>query len=41
MKGKKCYKWFNNGIVNKRAEICPEGFVPGRLGVIWKSKKER
>jgi hypothetical protein len=40
MKGKKCYKWFNNGIVNKRAEICPEGFVPGRLGVIWKSKKK-
>ena len=25
------YHWFNNGKVNMRAEICPDGFVEGRL----------
>ena len=25
------YKWYNNGFINKRAKICPEGFVLGRL----------
>lgn len=30
-KRKNNYFWFNNGIVNKRAKECPEGFVPGRL----------
>lgn len=24
-------KFFNNGVINKRAKECPEGFVPGRL----------
>lgn len=24
-------KWFNNGVKTIRAEICPEGFAPGRL----------
>lgn len=24
-------KWFNNGIISKRAKECPLGFVPGRL----------
>lgn len=41
MKGKKCYKWFNNGSVNKRAETCPEGFVPGRLDVTWGPGKKK
>lgn len=24
-------KWWNNGLKNVRAEVCPAGFVPGRL----------
>lgn len=28
--------WWNNGIINKRSKICPDGFVSGRLK--WKSK---
>ena len=24
-------KWFNNGEISVRREICPEGFVPGRI----------
>lgn len=24
-------KWFNNGVKNTRAEICPEGFVEGKI----------
>lgn len=24
-------RWFNNGIINIRAEICPEGYVKGRV----------
>lgn len=24
-------KWFNNGEINKRAHVCPEGFAPGRI----------
>lgn len=27
----KNYKWWNNGIINKRCPECPEGFVAGRL----------
>lgn len=29
--GMKGFHWYTNGIVNKRAKICPEGFVPGRV----------
>jgi len=25
--------WFNNGIKNIRREICPEGFLPGRVNI--------
>lgn len=41
MKGKNCYKWFNNGLVNKRAKTCPVGFVPGRLDVTWGPGKKK
>lgn len=30
-KNVKGMKWFNNGLINKRAYECPEGFVLGRL----------
>jgi hypothetical protein len=30
-KNRKQWKWYNNGIVSKRSEFCPEGFSPGRL----------
>ena len=28
--------WFNNGKINIRAKECPDGFVPGRLLLIYK-----
>jgi hypothetical protein len=24
-------KFFNNGIINIRAKVCPDGFIPGML----------
>ena len=24
-------RWFNNGSINTKAKVCPEGFVAGRL----------
>ena len=24
-------KWYNNGVINVRREICPEGFIEGRM----------
>lgn len=28
---RKCTKWYNNGIINKRCFECPNGFKEGRI----------
>lgn len=32
-------KWFNNGIENVRCEICPKGYIPGRIN--YKVSKDK
>lgn len=37
--------WYNNGVINTRARVCPEGFVPGaihfeKLSEVLKGKNE-
>lgn len=35
-------KYFNNGIINKRAKSCPEGFIPGQIKKLgWKRKTKK
>lgn len=37
-KGSKGMSWFNNGVINKMAYECPEGFVKGKLKKVLQQK---